>query len=399
MLRLPYGNCSVAFSGTADVLKSPGALAGKTLAEALQSPINSPTLPELLEKAQSVCLIVPDSTRPAAHRRILPTLLPLLDGKAVVVLVACGAHTAPHESFLQELLALAPGCQFHIHDCDHSPMTSLGTTTLGTPVKVNDEMLKADLVLALGSVAIHPFAGLSGGPKAFVPGCADRATITVNHSLLTRAAASPGRLADNPLYNDLLEAVNLIPNIYIINESLSPDGTPLGYSFGDCRAAHQEAAELAFKGAAVPLSTPYDLVIASAGGYPRDINLYQAIKALEMASLACREGGQVILLAQCPEGVGSALYEEWALKGIKEQETMVKTRFMVGAHKAYLASRALKKISQCVLVSELPRTLVQQMGFTPAESLDEALKLVTSREHDKIAVIPFATATLPVLVH
>ena len=399
MLQLPYGNTSISCSDVATVLKPSVSLHGQTLAEALQNPINSATASELVSQASSVCLIVPDSTRPASHKRILPALLPMLTGKQVVVVVACGAHTTPNESFLQELLALVPGCRLHIHDCDHSPMTSLGTTSLGTPVRVNDEMLKADLVLGMGSVAIHPFAGLSGGPKAFVPGCADRGTITANHSLLTQAAAAPGRLNDNPLYNDLVEAAHMIENIYIINEALSPDGIPLGYSFGSCREAHKQAAELAFKGAAVPFSLPFDLVIASAGGYPRDINLYQAIKALEMASLACREGGQVILLAQCPEGVGSALYEEWAIKDIREQERMVKTRFTVGAHKAYLASRALQTLSRCVLVSELPRNLVQQMGFTPADSLDEALKIVKIRDTERTAVIPFATATLPVLVH
>jgi nickel-dependent lactate racemase len=275
-------------------------------------------------------------------------------------------------------------------------MTNIGLTRRGTPIIVNDLLLGTDLVIGIGSVAIHPFAGLSGGPKAFVPGCAGRATINANHSLLLSAQAAPGELATNPLYHDLLEATAMIrENLYIINEALSPDGSPVGYYFGTCRGAHAQAASQALLGAAVHLEDLYDTVIASAGGAPRDINLYQSIKALEMASLACRDGGKLILLAACPEGIGSKLYEEWARKGIGEQTEMVQTRFTVGAHKAFLASRALQKLSMCVLVSSLDPALSREMGFTPARTLDDALELVGPLDNLSVAAMPFATATLP----
>jgi nickel-dependent lactate racemase len=394
-MQIPYGHTHFDLDIAADLLLPSPGTNGPSLEEMFVHADNR-TYISNLQAARRVTLVVPDNTRPDAHRRVLPHLMPLMGGKAqVTIVVACGAHVAPGKSFLDELSALAPGADVHVHDCDSSRMVNLGVTRRGTPVRVNETLLSAEVLVGIGSVAVHPFAGLSGGPKHFVPGCAARETITANHSLLLDEKAAPGRLIDNPLYLDLLEAVSLLGEPLIINEALAPDGTPIGYHMGRVAQAHGLAAELALRAAAVPLDEPYDLIIASAGGLPRDINLYQAIKALEMAALACRPGGRLVLLAQCPEGVGSALYEDWALRGRSEQEEMVRSHFMVGAHKAFLATRALGKLGGAVLVSELPPSLVKSMGFMPATSLEEALSMTQITSASKIGVMPYATASLP----
>ena len=348
-------------------------------------------------EAHRVTIVVPDPTRPAVHTRVLPILMPYLESKEVTVVVATGAHSAPHAEYLAELQTLAPQARVAVHDCDLSPLTRIGTTRKGTPVDINSLVLEADFALGIGSVAIHPFAGFSGGPKVFVPGCASRTTITANHSLLVQKEAGPALLNGNPIYDDLMNATEFIQGAFIINEALSPQGKPLGYFAGSINAAHRGAAQLALQVAAAEIDEPYDLVIASCGGYPRDINLYQAVKALDMASLACAKGGKLILLAECREGIGSALYEQWATKPFDEQEHMVKTAFMVGAHKAYLAGRILKKLQQAVLVSELPRETVSAMGFIPAATLEEALELANANECKRIAAVPYGTTTLPIV--
>ena len=361
-MLIPYGSSNIELNIVADLLLAGECKQGPTIVAAVSNPCSGQIDLTRLRAATSICIVVPDNTRPAAHRRVLPELLPLLLDKTITIVVACGAHGTPDSVFLQEIMQLLPNAALHVHDCDNSPMTSVGQTTRGTPVIVNDILLGSELMLGIGSVAIHPFAGLSGGPKAFVPGCAARSTITANHSLLLNKMAAPGRLEDNPLYNDLTEAVDMLSEPLIINEALSPGGTPVGYYFGRVATAHRAAAALALSASAIPLGQPYDMVIASAGGTPRDINLYQAIKALEMSALACRPGGKLILLAECAMGIGSKLYEEWAQRSTAEQEEMVRSRFTVGAHKAFLATRALNHLAGAVLVSELPPALVSSMG-------------------------------------
>ncbi|MDP3488243.1 MAG: nickel-dependent lactate racemase [Bacillota bacterium] len=393
MTKLAYGNTLLTLPIDAQVLLSPPLSAiGPSVEDAVQIAVQA------CMEAHRITLVVPDPTRPAVHTRVLPILMPYLAVKEVTIIIATGAHSAPNEEYLAELQRMAPQAKVVVHDCDRSPLTRLGTTRKGTPVDVNSLVLEADFALGIGSVAIHPFAGFSGGPKVFVPGCASRATITANHSLLVQQEAGPAVLQGNPIYDDLMDATEFIKGAFIINEALSPEGKPLGYFAGSIEVAHKGAAQLALQAASAEIDEPYDLVIASCGGYPRDINLYQAVKALDMASLACAKGGKLILLAECREGVGSPLYEEWAAKSFAQQEDMVKTSFMVGAHKSYLAGRILKKLQQAVLVSALPRETVSTMGFTPAATLEEALELTNANECTRIAAVPFGTTTLPIVI-
>lgn len=393
MQGLAYGNTYIDCAVKAEVLATPPVTNfGPSLDQAICK------LKGAFSQATKITLAVPDPTRPSAHKRVLPSLLPLLHGKDITIIVACGAHGAPPHEYLDEIRAMIPKATVIVHDCDSSPLTFVGFTCRKTPVWVNTAIVEADLALGIGSVAIHPFAGFSGGPKVFIPGCAGLITITANHSLLVEKHAGPSLLSNNPLYQDLLEATDLLKSLYIINEALSPQGQALGYFAGSIRAAHLLATELALKAAATYIPKPYELVIASCGGQPRDINLYQAIKALDMASLACEAKGDLILLAECSQGVGSELYQDWAIKDFAAQEHMVQNAFLVGAHKAFLASRVLRRLGTAVLVSSLPRTLVERMGFTAAATLEEALVLTHAYKRERIAVIPFGTTTLP-LVH
>ncbi|KAF0194641.1 MAG: hypothetical protein FD169_1679 [Bacillota bacterium] len=392
LTKLAYGNTMLTLPIDAEVLLSPPTSAvGPSVEDAVQIVVQA------CIEAHRITLAVPDPTRPAVHTQALPVLMPYLAAKKLTIVIATGAHSAPHAEYLAELQQLAPQARVVVHDCDLSPLTRIGTTRKGTPVDISSLVLEADFALGIGSVAIHPFAGFSGGPKVFVPGCASRTTITANHSLLVQKEAGPALLHGNPIYDDLINATEFVKGAFIINEALSPEGKSLGYFAGPIEVAHGAAAKLALQAAAANIDEPYDLVVASCGGYPRDINLYQAVKALDMASLACAKGGKLILLAECREGIGSALYEKWAKKPFAEQEQMVTTSFKVGAHKAYLAGRILKKLQQAVLVSELAAETVRAMGFTPAETLEEALELTNANECTRIAAIPFGTTTLPIV--
>lgn len=392
-MKLRYGDKTIdlELEREADVITPDSSPNGPSLAEAIEK-LQAP-----LSRALRVSVVIPDPTRPAAHRKILPALAPLLEGKSVTILIACGAHAAPCQEYQNEAKAMIPGAALHVHDCDNSALVEIGITSRGSPVLVNPLLVESDINIGIGSVAIHPFAGFSGGPKAFVPGCAGRRTITANHSNLVAPEAAPHRLTDNPLYADLVEAVGFLPTAFIINEALAVSGEALGFFAGHYKDTHLEAAKLAGQSAAATISHLYSTVIASCGGYPRDINLYQAVKALDMSSTACKPGGTLILVAECREGVGSELYEEWARQSCDTQEHMVKTNFTLGAHKAYLTSRVLRKLGKAVLVSQLEPHVAEDMGFTPARSMTEALAIADVATSDTVAVIPFGTTTLSLL--
>lgn len=392
-MKLRYGEEDVDLKllHKVDIITPNATVFGPRLDEAIER------LRPALSAARKITIVIPDATRPASHRRILPALAPLLVGKAVNIVVACGAHAAPAQEYQDEARQMVPGSAIHVHNCDLSPLIDLGVTSRGTPVLVNCMLTQSDINIGIGSVAIHPFAGFSGGPKAFVPGCAGRRTITANHSLLVSPEAVPHKLIDNPLYADLVEAVGFLPTAFVLNEALDASGAAAGFFAGHFKEAHLEASLVASESAAAIIPHLYPTVIASCGGYPRDINLYQAVKALDMSSAACEPGGTLILLAECREGVGSELYEEWARKSWDEQEHMVKTNFTVGAHKAYLTERVLRRLGRAILISELKPYLVEEMGFTPAGSLTKALEMAKVTPSSRMAVVPFGTTTLPIL--
>jgi nickel-dependent lactate racemase len=246
----------------------------------------------------------------------------------------------------------------------------------------------------------HWFAGFGGGKKALVPGVAGYETIRANHSLLLDPASVMGVLDGNPAAEDQLEAARLAGGDLLLNTVLDADGQILGVFAGEMDLAHRRACALAHSVYAGYDVIPADLVIASCGGWPKDIDLYQAQKSLENAALACRRGGVVILAAECVEGVGSKKYLEWAerYQGLPALEKAIREHFEVGGHKAYAMAR-LTDHCRVVLLSRLPADLVRRLGFTPAATPAEALalarRLLPAGRVATAIVMPCASLTVP----
>ena len=187
---------------------------------------------------------------------------------------------------------------------------------------------------------------------------------------------------------------------FLLNVVLNEKREFVGIFAGDYVQAHREGCRLVESVNGAEISKPADLVIASCGGYPKDINVYQMQKTMDNAWLAVREGGVVIILAECIEGSGSALYEKWMREYRTPEQIEVKLRenFQIGAHKAYAVTRLMKK-AEFILISSLDPDLSRTLLFNPAKDMDEALGMASDKlgQHPGILLMPQGSLTVPII--
>jgi nickel-dependent lactate racemase len=360
---------------------------------------------------RSAAIAINDKTRPVPHEHLLPPLLRRLEGlglapEAIRLFIASGAHPPmPASDFLQvvpaEVLARYPVLG---HDAGDKPnLVHLGATSRGTPVWVNRRFLQADLRLVVGNIEPHQFQGFSGGVKSAAIGLAGRETIDRNHALMTDPQARLGRYEDNPARQDVEEIGQAIGVHLALNTILNGQKQIVHALAGEPRAVMEAGIPLSRSVCQVAVASPFDLVIASPGGHPKDINLYQSQKALAHASLVTRDGGAVILAAACPEGAGSRGYEAWMVGVRSYDEVFAKFEregFRIGPHKAFQVARDAARV-RAILVSEMAPELVRRLLLTPAKSIDEALGLALPElpTNARVAIMPWASSTIPLALN
>ncbi len=416
MMKLAYGKEIISFSIPTGVpcrlidLKTPAALENphEKIKAALRDPISSLPPGEYVKAGETVCILVNDATRLARSELFLPILVSELveagiAEKDMFIVFANGTHRPLSEAEMKELVGneVAERIRLFNHDCDNKDeLVFLGRTSYGTPVWVNKRVVQADRRILTGSVVHHYFAGFGGGRKALVPGAAGRETIRKNHSLLLDERAQSGRLDGNPVHEDLVEAALLAGGGFLLNTVLDEQKNIMGVFSGDMVRAHQEACALADRAYGAGIKEPADVVIAGCGGYPKDINLYQAHKTLDNAIKALKQGGKLILLARCPEGIGSELYGEFVDKfgSLEELEDALRKNFVLGGHKAYTVGKLLQK-GRVYLVSDLDPVIARRFGFIPAESIEDAVAEVYAGGKDLLTyIIPQGSLSVPRLI-
>ena len=373
--------------------------------EALRDPIASPPLRELVQPGESICLLVNDSTRVARSEFFLPFLIDELKAAGIkkediFIVFTNGTHRPLDQEEMESLVGhdVANSIAMFNHDSkDENELAYLGETSFKTPVYVNKKVLEADRRILTGSVVHHFFAGFGGGRKALIPGVAGFETIRKNHSMLLEDGAESGKLEGNPVHEDLLEAALMVGCDFLLNTVLDENKQILGIFAGDMIKAHLKACNLVQKANGVELDRLADVVIASCGGYPKDINVYQAHKTLDNCIRAMKPGGKMVLLAECPEGIGSAAYEKWAARyrTVEEVEAALRSNFMLGGHKAYTVAKLLQQ-GDVYLVSALQPETAKMLGFVPARSLQDAICEIFRDNREQFAyVIPQGSITFP----
>ena len=380
----------------------PSSATGPTPAEeqaeirrALAEPIGAPRLSELAERATRAVIVVSDVTRPCPSHKFLPALLDelhALPSDAVSILFALGshrAHTPEEQARLVGDEVVRRGVR--LLDLDQDDCVPAGTTSRGTPLSVFRPYLEADLRVCTGNIDYHYFAGFSGGAKAVVPGLCTYDTIRANHGMMLSPSARAGILDGNPVREDIDEAGGILGIDFILNVVLDEEKRIVHAVAGDCRAAHRAGVALYDARCDLRVDAAADVVVASPGGAPKDINLYQAQKTLDNVAGAVRDGGVIILVARCGEGLGNAVFEQWMAE-MEEPDDLVqriRREFVLGGHKAAAIAALLTRVDLFV-VSDLPHDMVTGMHMTPFATVDDAVATALARCGDgaRVLVVP-----------
>ncbi len=373
----------------------------------LSAPIGCPPLESVLDarRPRSVAIAVPDETRPAPLREVLPRLLSRiaagLEGplsERVTLFIGGGLHPPADAAALERILpaGITGGCRVVAHDARTSPMSDCGSTSRGTPVRINAEYAASDFKVVIGQVDPHQFVGFTGGAKGVVIGCAAAETIEKNHSLMSQPNAHVGRLEGNPVREDLTEAGRMAGIDLAVNFVLDADKQVVHLTAGSPSRVLEACAEICARVYGVAIEEKFDIVIASCGGYPKDICLYQAQKGLNLASHAVKAKGHILLLAASPQGVGDDIYFDYVSQFTSPEEVIrdfKSTGFRMGAHKAYLFGRTLVDFDVAVF-SDLDAGVLRKCHLRaadPAAVIEEWVSAFAGTP--RVAVIPNANTT------
>jgi len=350
----------------------------------------------------SVAIIVADKTRLCGYPQALPWLTTALlawgvDRARITFYIAYGTHAPQSEA--ESLNAYGPMYAAYpfMHHRSTAPtrFAELGRTGRGTPVRIRADLLEASLIITMGAISHHYFAGFGGGRKLLFPGLGEKEAIYRNHRLFLDAeqrilapGCRPGQLDANPLAEDLAEIDHMLPPYLSIHGLLDSQGEVAAYRFGtiadDFLTVCREHDTL-YRAAS---SKQHDLVLASAGGYPKDINMIQAHKAIDNAAAFVRDGGTLIVLAECADGIGSSTFLPYFEMG----SWTVAFDHLVGEYSGNggtaLAMMAKTGRIQIALVTALDEHLCRKIGTTKI-SVEEASRRAI--EAGEVAVIPNAS--------
>lgn len=358
-----------------------------------------------LAGAGRVALIVPDRTRPLPLPELLPPLLAALRAagvppERVTIVPASGIHEPMAREELAAWIgagATDSGALLAPHDADGASVR-LGRTASGIPVAGHPAVARAAATLLLGRIVFHYLAGFGGGRKMLVPGVSARRTILAVHSRCLAAPPAHGRhpaahtaqLGGNPVHLAACEAAALYPPAIALHIQLAPGGVLAAAVAGDAFDDHARAAQAYAAAHRVTLDAPLDAVIVSAGGHPTDRDLVQAHKALDAIAPVVRDGGTVVFVAACGDGIGNREVERGlALGDSAAIEAGLRREFHVGVHTA-LALRLKTERLRVVALTRLSDQHLALAGIERAASLDDALRVIRARHgaSARVAVAP-----------
>jgi len=371
----------------------------------LKNPIGSLSLKDLIinKKAKKILIIVNDVTRPTPYKIILPPLLDVLrqvgiKKENIIFMIATGIHRSNSEEEIKNIFGedLVNTYKFINHNADSPDLDYRGKLKSGNELWVNSIVSETDFIITTGVIVPHYFAGFSGGRKSILPGICGRKTIEANHSKMVHPNARGGNLKDNPVHEEMQEGAEKVGVDFNINVVTDGNNNIVEIVAGELLSSWQKGVDICKKIYFCPIKEKAKVVITSAGGYPKDINVYQAQKALDNAYQAVKPGGTIILLAECSEEYGEATFEKWIEEANIPDDIIkrLKKKFVLGGHKAYAIARVAKEV-KVILISSLPPDKVRKLFFIPMENISQALNYVKDKyEEDFQAYILLSGSTV-----
>jgi nickel-dependent lactate racemase len=374
---------------------------------ALAAPIGSPPFRQVFGRGDRVVIVVSDVTRLWVRSDVLvPILLDELNGvgipdEDVAVVFATGDHrsqTAEEHRLIvgEEVLRRV---KVYDHDCQAADLVDLGRSSRGTAILLNRRVYEAPKVILTGGISYHLLAGFGGGRKSIAPGVAGYATIQENHGLALKGAGAIGAgvLAGNPVAEDMDEICALAAPAFLLNVVVNENKAFIGIVAGHWREAHAAGTKIVAEAFGVPIREKGEVVVASCGGYPKDIQLYQSIKALDNADYAAKDGGSIVLVSECFDGPGPEAFLSWFRHGTyAAMSAALHANFTMPGFVA-LRTKQILESKTVYLVSGLAAATAAQVGMRPAASVADALAAALPKGGGLVHIMPHGTLTFPKL--
>ena len=385
---------------------------------ALRNPIDSPPLQEVVNTGDKVAIIASDITRKwISYPAFLPTLLNELNGAGIpdndiTLVVSLGSHRKHTDQeniavYGQEAVRRVQLVQ------SYAPNTTdfvyMGKTSRGVETYLNQHVVAADKVIMTGGIVYHSMAGFAGGRKAIMPGVAGYSTIQGNHSFCLHEVVGQGinpncmagKLDGNNMHADMMEMAAMLKQVFLVNAVFTPEGQFARFVAGHWHTAWLEGCQTVKDIFGVPITAKADLVIASAGGFPKDINLYQATKTTENAFMAVKDDGVIITLMECRDIMEPPDFSGWFnYESLYDREIALRKAFTVPGFIALKTGLAAKKVPHIIVTLPQNKEFIENAGLIAATTLEEALAIaeqILGRKDYTITLMPHGANTVPLL--
>lgn len=340
---------------------------------ALDAPVDARPLSAQLCKEDKITLIVSDMSRFWMRQDlVVPLLVEYLNTVCgicddnIVILIANGTHEGGSEADLRTLVTDEIYDRISVlnHDCTSEDLVFLGTTSYGTPVKINS-LAENRKVIALGGVTHHAMAGFGGGRKSILPGIASMETIKKNHALSldplaprSNPAIGNGVLEGNPLHDDMRQAAAMVKDLFVISLVMNTEMQLAKIIAGHVHSSWLAACRATDDMYRVPVEKKADIIIAGAGGYPKDMSLYQGTKTIDNIESGLKPGGTLLLIMECRDGGGPAEYFDW-IKPLTEGrlDEALRADFTIPGYIFYLNCEQAERYHIRMLTSVAPEVL------------------------------------------
>jgi lactate racemase len=415
MIELAYGRQSIPFEYDVrrfDILapneNDARALTDAEVNDALAAPIDSPPLEDVVANGDSVLIVCSDATRATGSAQIINLLVRRLIENGIqpgniAIIFATGIHRAVRAEEKIELLTsfIAQRIRTINHDAyDPAQIMQIGTTERGAPIEVNRALQEFSKVIVTGGVGFHYFAGFTGGRKSICPGLASAQTIEATHMLALdfdrggrRAGVGAGLLDGNAVSEECERVAEIVKPAFAVNAIVGEHGRVEKIFAGHWRTAHRKACADYLSSHSVHIADKRDVVIVSCGGAPYDINMIQAHKALDMAAHACADGGSIVLLAECVDGLGRADFLKWfESENSRALENRLRDAYEVNGQTAWSLLTKTERF-RVHIVTELSAEQTRAMRMMKANSVAEVLANMPANATGYI--MPRGAALLP----
>ncbi len=385
--------------------------------EAIKNPLESESLYDMIKFKKDlnrICVVVSDSTRPVPSNIILEALVKELNeygiqDNQILILIATGLHRPSREDELERILGNDLKDRLKTIDhvaSDKNSLKYLGNTIDDVPIYINKYYCESDLKILTGYVEPHFFFGFSGGRKALVPGIAGKVTIQANHSAKNIASRNSrfGIYKNNIMHINAIEIAKLVGVDFAINTCINEKHEIVKVAAGNFEKVHEELVDYQLKHIFEEIKEPYDIIVCGNGGYPLDLNLYQAVKSMAIGEIAVKKGGTIISVNECAEGIGigqekfkelifSRMNPKILYDKILKREIVAPDQWEI-----QILSRILMK-AEIIIVSSLNENEIGNIGLKYAKTVEDGIKMVLKKAdlNAKVLILPNGPQILPIL--